>query len=104
MASSREYMEFILDQLSEAEDVSFRPMMGEFIIYHCGKPVGGIYDDRFLVKPVQAARAMLPDAQEELPYEGGKLMLPVDNVDDRAFLACLLDAIAAELPAPKKRR
>ena len=64
MASSREYLEFILDQLSEAEDVSFRPMMGEFIIYHCGKPVGGIYDDRFLVKPVQAARAMLPDAQE----------------------------------------
>ena len=104
MASSREYLEFILDQLCEAEDVSFRPMMGEFIIYHCGKPVGGIYDDRFLVKPVQAARAMLPDAQEELPYEGGKPMLLVDNVDDRAFLACLLDAIAAELPAPKKRR
>ena len=104
MASSREYLEFILDQLSETEDVSFRPMMGEFIIYHCGKPVGGVYDDRFLVKPVQAARAMLPDAQEELPYEGGKPMLPVDNVDDRSFLACLLDAIAAELLAPKKRR
>ena len=104
MASSREYLEFILDQLSEAEDVSFRPMMGEFIIYHCGKPVGGIYDDRFLVKPVQAARAMLPDAQEELPYEGGKPMLLVDNVDDREFLRELIEKMYEELPEPKTKR
>jgi TfoX/Sxy family transcriptional regulator of competence genes len=104
VASAKEYLDFILEQLSGLDQVTYRPMMGEYILYYRGRIVGGIYDDRFLVKPVQAARTMLPDAQEELPYEGGKPMLLVDNVDDRAFLACLLDAIATELPAPKKRR
>ena len=104
MASSKEYLEFIAEQLSEAEDVSFRPMMGEYVVYCRGRVVGGIYDDRFLLKPVKAARAMMPQAQEEIPYDGAKAMLLVDNVDDRAFLCALLEAIAAELPAPKKRR
>ncbi len=104
MASSKEYLELIAEQPSEAEDVSFRPMMGEYVVYCRGRVVGGIYDDRFLVKPVKAARTMMPQAQEETPYDGAKAMLLVDNVDDRAFLCALLEAIAAELPAPKKRR
>jgi len=82
MASSKEYLEFIMEQLSGLEDVSWRAMMGEYIIYYRGKIVGGIYDDRFLVKPVEAAKAMMPEAELEQPYEGAKEMLLVDDVDD----------------------
>lgn len=101
MASSKAYLDFILDQLSEAGDVSCRPMMGEYILYYRGKVIGGIYDDRFLVKPTKSAAALMPHAQRELPYAGAKEMLLVDDVDDRAFLRELLDALYAELPARK---
>ena len=104
MASSKEYLEFVLEQLSGLEDVSFRAMMGEFILYYRGKIVGGIYDDRFLVKPVKAAVAMMPDAELEVPYEGAKEMLLVDNVDDKEFLCLLLEAMYDELPVPKKKK
>ncbi len=104
MASSKEYLDFILDQLSEAEGIAFRAMMGEYIIYCNGKVVGGIYDDRFLVKPTKSAIGMMPDAERELPYEGAKEMLLVDNVENRAFLRELIEAIADELPEPKKKR
>ena len=102
MASSKEYLDFIMDQLSDLEDVKVRAMMGEYIIYYRGKIVGGIYDDRFLVKPVPAAVALMPDAQKEMPYEGAKEMLLVDNVDNREFMCNLLRAIYDELPAAKK--
>ena len=102
MASSKDYLEYILDQLSGLDDVSCRAMMGEYIIYYRGKIVGGIYDDRFLVKPVKAAVAMMPNADLELPYEGAKEMLLVDDVENREFLCDLLDAMYPELPAPKK--
>ena len=104
MASSKEYLDYILDQLSELDDISYRAMMGEYIIYYRGKVVGGIYDDRFLVKPVKAAVAMMPDADPELPYEGAKEMLLVDDVENRVFLRELLDAMYEELPAPKKKK
>ena len=93
MASNKEYLEFILEQLSELDDISYRTMMGEYIIYYRGKIVGGIYDDRFLVKPTKSAVTMIPDADMELPYEGAKEMLLVDNVEDRKFLHDLLDAM-----------
>ena len=102
MASSKEYLDFIMDQFLDLEDVTARKMMGEYIIYYRGKIVGGIYDDRFLVKPVPAAVALMPDAQKELPYEGAKEMLLVDDVDNREFLCNLLRAMYDELPAPKK--
>ena len=102
MASTKEYLEFILDQLSEMEDITSRPMMGEYILYYKGKVIGGIYDDRFLVKPVPAAVALMPGAQKELPYEGAKEMLLVDEVDNREFMCNLLRAMYDELPAPKK--
>lgn len=104
MASSKEYLEYILDQLSGLEEISYRAMMGEYIVYYRGKIVGGIYDDRFLVKPVKAAVAMMPDASMELPYEGAKEMLLVDNVENREFLRDLLEAMYDELPAPKKKK
>ena len=103
MASSKEYLDYILDQLSELDDISYRAMMGEYIIYYRGKVVGGIYDDRFLVKPVKAAVAMMPDADLELPYEGAKKMLLVDDVENREFLRELLDTMYPELTARKKR-
>ena len=93
MSSGREYLEYILDQLSDLDGISYRKMMGEYIIYYRGRVAGGIYDDRFLVKPVRAAEAMMPDAERELPYEGAKEMLLVDDVEDREFLRELLDAM-----------
>ena len=104
MASSKEYLEYILDQLSELDGISYRAMMGEYIIYYDGKMIGGIYDDRFLVKPVNAAMAMMPDADMELPYEGGKEMLLVDNVENRVFLRKLFETMYDELPVPKKKK
>ncbi len=103
MASSREYLDFILEQLSGLDGISFRAMMGEYILYFRGKVVGGIYDDRFLVKPTKSALAMMPEADMELPYEGAKGMILVDNVDNKEFLRDLLEAMYDELPAPKKR-
>ncbi len=104
MASSKEYLDFILEQLSELDDVSYRSMMGEYIVYYRGKIFGGIYDDRFLVKPTKTAAAMMPNAEMELPYEGAKEMLLVDDVDNKGFLTELLEAMYEELPAPKKKK
>ena len=104
MASSKEYLDFILEQLSGLENVTWKAMMGEYILYWRGKIVGGIYDDRFLVKPTKSALAMMPDADREIPYEGAKEMLLVDNVDNREFLTELLEAMYDELPAPKRKK
>ena len=105
MASSKEYLEFILGQLSELEEITYRTMMGEFIIYYRGKIVGGIYDDRLLVKSVKSAISYMPTAPYELPYEGAKEMLLVDAVDNKEFLTGLFHAMYDELPAlkPKKK-
>ena len=103
MASSREYLDFILEQLSGLEKVTWKAMMGEYIIYWRGKIIGGIYDDRFLVKPTKSAITMMPDAERELPYEGAKEMLLAD-VDNREFLKELLEAMYDELPAPKQKK
>ena len=104
MASSKEYLDFILEQLSELDDISYRSMMREYIIYYRGKVVGGIYDDRFLVKPTKSATALMPNAEMELPYDGAKEMLLVDDVDNKEFLKELLEAMYPELPASKKRK
>ena len=104
MASSKEYLEFILEQLSDLEDITYRAMMGEFIIYYRGKVAGGIYDDRLLVKPVSSAIAYMPAVRYELPYEGAKEMLLVDEVDNKEFLAGLFNAMYDELPAQKPKR
>lgn len=104
MASSQEYLDYILEQLSELDDISHRTMMGEYIIYYRGKVIGGIYDDRFLVKPTKSAKAMMPDADRELPYEGAKEMLLVDDVESREFLKELLEAMYEELPSPREKK
>lgn len=103
MASTKEYLTFILEQLSGLE-VTSRAMMGEYVLYYRGKVFGGVYDNRFLIKPVKAAAALMPDAPRELPYEGAKEMLLVENFEDREFMAQLLDAMEPQLPAPKKRK
>lgn len=104
MASTKAYLSFVLDQLNTLKDISYRPMMGEYILYYQGKIIGGIYDNRFLVKPTPAAKAMMPHASRELPYEGAQEMLFIHNLDDKDFLAELLNTMANELPAPKKRK
>lgn len=101
MASSKEFLNYILEQLSELDDITYRAMMGEYIIYYKGRIAGGIYDNRFLVKPVKAAVTLLPDAPHEKPYEGAKEMLLIENTDDRELLAKLFNAMYNELPAPK---
>ena len=103
MATDREYLEYIKEQLSETEGVSFRPMMGEYILYTGGRVAGGIYDNRLLVKPTASAKALMPDAIYERPYEGAKEMLLVDNLDDRQFLRELFTAMYEDLPEKKKK-
>ena len=104
MASSKEYLDFILEQLSELEEITYKTMMGEYIFYYRGKIIGGIYDDRFLVKPVKSAIALMPNANYELPYDGVKEMLLVDDVDNKEFLIGLFDALYDDLPAPKPKK
>lgn len=103
MASSKEYLIFILEQLSGLDDITYRAMMGEYILYYRERVIGGIYDDRFLVKPVRAAVNLMPNAEMEVPYEGAKGMLLVDNVDDREYLVKLFEAMYDELPERKKK-
>ena len=104
MASTKAYLDYILEQLSGLEEVSCRAMMGEYILYYRGRVFGGIYDDRLLVKPVPAAVKMMPDAEMELPYEGAKAMLLVDDVDDRQALCALVESMWEELPEKKKKK
>ena len=104
MASHKEYLDFILEQISELEEITYRAMMGEYIIYYRGKIVGGIYDDRLLVKPVKSAISLMPDANYELPYEGAKEMLLVNDVDNKDFLTRLFNAMYNDLPSTKKKK
>lgn len=104
MPSSKEYLDYVLDQLSLVDGITFRAMMGEYIIYCRGKIVGGIYDDRLLVKPVKSALEKLPDAPLEIPYDGAKKMILIEEIDDREFMAKLIESIFEELPSPKKSR
>ena len=103
MASKKEYLDFILEQLSDLDEIGCRSMMGEYILYYRGKVVGGIYDNRFLVKSVKSAVALMPNAEMELPYKGAKEMLLVDDLENREFLRKLLEAMYEDLPAPKKK-
>lgn len=104
MASGQALLDFILEQLAELEDVGYRAMMGEYILYYKGKVVGGIYDDRLLVKPVKSAVEYMPGAVYALPYEGAKKMLLVDPVDDEAYVTGLFRAMYDDLPAPKPKK
>lgn len=101
MASSKEYLEFVLDLCS---GLSARAMMGEYLLYYGGKVVGGVYDNRLLVKPTSSAVALLPNAPRELPYEGAREMLLVEAVEDRELLQKLFEAVCVELPDPKKKK
>ena len=103
MASSKEYLDFILDQLSGLSGITHRAMMGEYIIYYRGKIIGGIYDNRLLVKPVKAAINYMPEAVYELPYDGAKKMLLVREIENKEFLTGLFKAMYDDLPVPKKK-
>ena len=98
MASTREYLDYVLEQLSAVENITYRPMMGEYIIYCGGKVIGGVYDDRFLVQPTKSAKALLPDTPLETPYEGAKEMF-LPDIDNKELLSRLIPAVAADLPA-----
>lgn len=102
MATSKDYLAFVLDQLSGLQEISHRAIMGEYVLYYRGKVIGGIYDDRVLLKPTKAAEAVIPDAERDIPYDGAKEMLLVD-VDDKETLTQLIEAMYPELPEPKKR-
>lgn len=104
MPSSKEYLQYIIEQLSDLEGITTRAMMGEYILYYRGKIVGGIYDNRLLVKPTKSALTYMPQATYELPYEGAKAMLLVEDVDDREFLTGLFNAMYAELPERRAKK
>ena len=104
MASSKEYLAFILDQFSELEEMSYRPMMGEYILYYRGKVIGGIYDNRLLLKPVKVVMDQLGQTRLERPYEGAKEMILLEDLEDKSFLANLIKEMYAYLPAPKVKK
>ena len=104
MASTKEYLDFIMGQLSNLEEITYRAMMKEYILYYRGKIVGGIYDDRLLVKKTKSALECMPAAVCDFPYAGAKEMLLVEEVDNKAFLTKLFEAMYDELPSPKPRR
>ena len=104
MPSTKEYLDYVLEQLAGAEEIKYRPMMGEYVLYYRDKVFGGIYDDRLLIKPVPAAVKLLPDATMELPYEGAKEMILVEDVDNREFLCELVEAMWDDLPEKKKKK
>ena len=104
MASSKEYLDFVLEQLSDIGDISYRAMMGEYIIYFKGKVIGGIYDERFLIKTTPTAIKLMPNAPLELPYPSGKQMLLVQDIEDKEFLNMLFNSIVDELPETKRKK
>ena len=104
MASTKEYLDFVLEQLSGLDEIGYRAMMGEYILYYRGRIFGGIYDDRLLVKPVPTAVKLMPDATMDLPYDGAKEMILMDDVDNREFLCELVKAMYEELPVPRKKK
>ena len=97
MSSTREYLDFIMDQLSELDDVSYRAMMGEYVIYYRGVVVAGVYDDRFLVKPTPGAKKILPNAPMEIPYPGGKPMIMIEDIENRDLLRDVFNAIRSDI-------
>ena len=104
MGTSKEYLEFVLEQLSHIEDITSRQMMGEYMIYHRGKLMAYVCDNRFLVKPVKSALELMPNAPRELPYEGAKEMLLVEELENREFMSTLFERIYDELPLPRPRK
>lgn len=103
MATSKDYLDYVLEQLSELEDVTSRAMMGEYIIYYKGKIIGGIYDNRFLIKPTKSARKLMPQAPMEVAYEGAKEMILLEDIENRKFIKKLICTMYEELPVPKKK-
>ena len=104
MATGKQYIDYLSEQLKPLEEIVFRPMMGEYLLYYKGRLAGGVYDERLLIKPVPSAREYMPDAEEAIPYDGAKLMLLVDNTDDSEFLCGLFNAIFNDLPEPKTKK
>ena len=104
MASSKEYLAFILDQFSELEEMSYRQMMGEYILYYHGKVIGGIYDNRLLLKSVKVIMDQLGQTRLERPYEGAKEMILIEDLEDKSFLARLIRDMYEVLPAPKVKK
>ena len=104
MASTKEYLDFVLEQLSELDEITFRAMMGEYIIYYREKIIGGIYDNRFLVKPVPAVLSFIPAHRYELPYEGAKEMILIEDIDNKEILTQLVESMYDDLPVVKKKR
>lgn len=104
MASDKEYLDFIMEQFGSAPGVSYRAMMGEYVLYYNGKVFGGIFDNQLLVKDVPGSESLLPEAERVIPYPGARPMLEVDNVDDRDFLAALVRKMYGDLPEPKPKK
>ena len=103
MASSKDFLEFVMEQLSILPDINYRAMMGEYIIYYRGKIVGGIYDNRLLVKPTKSLKSIIPNAKMEIPYPKGKPMIMIPDIENLELLEHVFNAVYAELPMPKKK-
>ncbi len=104
MATSKDFLSYLSEQFANSPDLTFKPMMGEYLMYYRGKLVGDVCDNRVLIKPVAAAKEMLPEAEMQPPYVGAKPMILLENLDDGGFMQTLFEAMLPELPEPKPRK
>lgn len=104
MASHEQYLQYILDQLSLLQDITYRKMMGEYLIYYQDKLIGGIYDDCFLLKPVPILLSFIKKPLYKKPYPHAKKMIWLKELDDKEFLAVLIRDMYESLPVKKKRK
>lgn len=103
MSTTIDYYEYLQEQLEPIGNIRYRKMMGEYCVYYRDKVIGGIYDNRFLIKNINASRLYLPNTTLEIPYQGAKPMILVEELSDKELLKKLMIAMYEELPTPKKK-
>ena len=101
MATTKEYRDFILEQLSLLDNITCRSMMGEYLLYYNDILFGGIYDSRLLVKIVESNKKY--GMSEEIPYKGAKLMYMIEDLDDKEKIKEIVQETCKDLPVKKKK-
>lgn len=103
MPSTKEFLNYVLDQLNDLEDITYRYMMSEYIIYYKGKIAGGIFDNRLMIKPVKSAIDFIENPIYDIPFDGAKEWILIEDIEDKEFLTELFITIYKDLSFPKKK-
>lgn len=97
MATTKDYLQYILDQISDLDNITYRQMMGEYILYYNWKIIWWIYDNRLLLKPTNKVKELINNLEMQIPYPWAKEMIYVDNVDNSDYLKELINKTYNEL-------